>query len=287
MRAAGFLFIMLLTACSRSPHEGYKIVADEVHLRYIALGDGERVPADEDSLLLRFRASPLNEEPGSLWSTERWYLAREIRSGALSPALRRMHAGDSMSVIAPARLWPWAALVRGDLPAPHDTLTLRTEIALLETRTPEEARRCREELRAEDPEAFERMLIAAFIANDSSGWKRWGTSDLHCRIAGLATDTTRWAYHAPLLLRWEGFDLATGRRIDATENNGGDFAWSYGTPDQLLEGLEVSVSLLREGQRGEFILPARMAFGERGLAGALEPHAPVRYVLSVRPAPAP
>jgi len=287
MRAAWILCIALLVACSRSPHEGYKIVADEVHLRYIALGDGERVPADEDSLLLRFRASALNEEPGSFWSTERWYLAQDIRSGALSPVLRRLHAGDSMSVIAPARLWPWTALLRGDLPAPHDTLVLRTEMALIDLRTPEEARRRREELRDKDPAAFERMLIAAFIANDTTGWRRWGTSDLHYRITGPAADTARWAYRAPLLLRWEGFDLATGRRIDATESNGGDFAWSYGTPDQLLEGLEVSVSLLREGQRGEFILPASLAFAERGLPGMLEPHAPVRYELSVQPAPAP
>lgn len=283
MRAIlGIAGMMLFAACSRSPHEGYKVVAGDVHLRYIALGDGERVPSDDDSLLMRFRAAGLHDEPGSLWSTERWYLARELRMGALSPVLRRMHVGDSMSLIAPARLWPWRVLVQGDLPGLPDSLVLRTEISLLALLTPEEMIERRERLRASDPAAFERQLISAFIGADSAGWIRWGTSDLHYRIQGAASDTARWEYGAPLRLRWEGFDLATGRRIDATERNGGDFHWGYGTPDQLLEGLEVAVSLIREGQQGEFILPSGMAFGDRGLPGLLEPGAPVRYLLSVR-----
>lgn len=288
MRASYWIAgLVLLAACSRSPHEGYKVVAEEVHLRYIALGDGDRVPADDDSLLLRFRAAGVHDETGSLWSTERWYLTRDLRSEALSPALRRMHVGDSMSVIAPARMWPWQALVQGDLPTPADSLLLRTEVSLLALLTPEGMIERRKRLRASDPAGFERLLIGAFVKADSAGWVRWGTSDLHYRIQGPAVDTARWELGTPLRLRWEGFDLATGRRIDATERNGEDFHWSYGTPDQLLEGLEVGVSLVREGQQGEFILPSRMAFGDRGLPGLLEPGAPVRYMLQVRRDPAP
>ncbi|MBK8226790.1 MAG: FKBP-type peptidyl-prolyl cis-trans isomerase [Flavobacteriales bacterium] len=270
-----------MAACTRSPHAGYKAVGDQVHLRYIALGEGERVPADGDSLLLRFRASGLNDEPGSYWSTERWYSAAEIREGALLPVLRRLHAGDSMSVIAPASQWPWPALLRKDIPPPHDTLTVRMELLLLDLLTPAASDERRARFRANDPEGFERMLIEAYAAQDSGAWTRWGTSDLHYRISGAPLDTARWAFGDPLRVRWEGFGLADGRAIDATARNGGDFAWDYGTPDQLLQGLEVAVSLLREGQHGEFIFPSRMAFGDRGVPGLLEPGMPVRYGVSV------
>ena len=282
MRCIGLLITAaVLAGCTRSPHAGYKLVGDEVHLRYIALGEGERVPVDGDSLLLRFRASGLNDEPGSYWSTERWYSAAEIRAGALLPVLRRLHAGDSMSVIAPASHWPWPALLRKDIPPPHDTLTVRMELLLLDLLTPEASAERRARFKTTDPEGFERMLIEAYAAQDSGAWTRWGTSDLHYRITGIASDTAHWAYGTPLRVNWEGFGLADGRTIDATARNGGDFAWDYGTPDQLLQGLEVAVSLLREGQRGEFIFPSRMAFGGRGVPGLLEPGMPVRYAVSV------
>ncbi|MFZ1693361.1 MAG: FKBP-type peptidyl-prolyl cis-trans isomerase [Flavobacteriales bacterium] len=276
-----FAAACLLSACTRSSHEGYKVVGDDVHLRYIVLGEGDRVPADGDSLLLRFRASALNADPGSFWSTERWYAAADLRNGALLPAMRRLHAGDSMSLIAPASRWPWAALLRKDLPAPSDTLTLRMELLLLDVLSPADMEQRRERFKANDPEGFERMLIEAYIATDSTAWMRWGTSDLHYRITGDALDTTRWAVGTTLRLRWEGFGLADGRAIDATARNGGDFIWHYGTPEQLLRGLEVAVSLLREGQEGEFLFPSSMAFGERGVGTALEPGMPVRYQLRV------
>ncbi|MBK9148100.1 MAG: FKBP-type peptidyl-prolyl cis-trans isomerase [Flavobacteriales bacterium] len=275
------LLIALLAACSRSPYEGYKSVGQEAHLRYIILGEGERVPQDDDSLLIRFRASDLNGEAGSLWSTERWYRSGDLREGALRPILRRLHTGDSMSVIAPASQWPWPALLRTDLAPPHDTITVRMELLLLDLLTPAAGDERRARFKADDPEGFERMLIDAYTAQDSGAWMRWGTSDLHYRISGAPLDTARWDFGDPLRVRWEGFCLADGRALDATSRNGGDFAWAYGTPDQLLQGLEVAVSLLREGQQGEFIFPSRMAFGDRGLAGALEPGMPVRYAVSV------
>lgn len=276
-----------LAACSTSPYPGYKRVADDAYLRYIMLGEGERAPADGDSVLMRFRAARLGDDPGSLWSTERWYLAADLRAGALLPIMRRLREGDSMSVIAPARLWPWAALLRGDLPAPHDTTIVAAELSLRAILTPQQMAERREQRRQADPDGYERRLIAAYVAIDTAGWMRWGSSDLHYRIAGAPRDTARWARGAALLVEWEGFRLEDGRPIDATARHGGPFQWSYGTPDQLLRGLEVAVSLLREGQEGEFLLPSALAFGDRGLPGALEPRAPVRYRVKVRPAPQP
>lgn len=283
MRPVAIIGMALLLGCSRSPHEGYKSVSNDVHLRYIALGDGDRVPGDADSLLLRFRAARLGEEPGSLWSTERWYRAADLRQGALLPVLRRIHVGDSMSVIAPGRSWPWEPLLRRDLPPPADTLIVRTELSLLAMVKPEEQAAHRARFKQSDPVGFERSLIETYTAQEPGTWTRWGTSDLHYRIHGAATDTARWVYGAPLLLRWEGFGLADGRRLDDTERNGGAFHWSYGTPDQVLTGIEVAVSLLRPGQEGEFIFPSHMAFGERGLPGVLEPGMPVRYRVKVEP----
>ena len=270
---------LAILACGGSPYPGFKEVAEGVHLRYHALGDGQRIPADGDSVLLRLRVAELGEAPGSYWSSERWYLTRDLRSGALAPVLRRLHTGDSMSVIAPAERWPWKALAKDAVASPPDTLLLQAEVALVDLRTPEMVREAEERMRQEDPEGFERRLISAYLAHHGGTWTRWGTSDLHYRIAGPVRDTARVQPGDSVTVRWRGHRLEDGRLFDDLGGRTGPFTWTYGTPDQVMKGVEVAVSLLRTGQEGEFIIPSAMAFGERGIPGLLDPHAPVRYII--------
>lgn len=268
--------MLVLHSCTTSPYEGYKEVSTGVHLRYITLGEGDRLVGDSDSIHVRFRMARLNEETGSFWSTDQWFLGRELRSGAMVPVLRRLHVGDSMSVVAPSASWPWNVLDRGSAAA-IDTTTIRAELSLLELRTTEQMRAAVERLRQNDPAEYERRLIEAYILNDEKEWTRWGTSAMHYRITGVASDTNAVRYHELVQLSWEGRRLEDGGVFDVQGRSGPTFPWSFGTPDQLIKGLQTAVSLLREGQEGIFIMPSSMAFGSRGIPGALDPNTPVMY----------
>lgn len=270
---ASLVALGLLTSCDRSRYEGYKVVGEEVHLRYHRLGEGEAVPSDSDSVFVRFRVSFLGEEPGSFLSTDRWYRAGDLRSGALIPVIRRLHAGDSMSVIAEQRRWPWHVMSGGTVQAAADSVVLQTEIALLRIRTPEEVRKEMDELRRSDPAAFERLVIQAFADRSTVSLTRWGTSDLHYSIDGGMLDTARVRFGDRVTVAWKGSRLIEGTVFDERPV----FSWRYGDPDQVIKGIEVGVSLLRAGQEGSFVIPSSMAFAERGIPGALEPNSPVLY----------
>ncbi|MBK8500324.1 MAG: FKBP-type peptidyl-prolyl cis-trans isomerase [Flavobacteriales bacterium] len=274
------LVALVLFACAGSPYPGYKEVSTGVHLRYITLGEGERLVGDSDSVHVRFRMSRLNEETGSFWSTDQWFLGRELRFGAMVPVLRRLHVGDSMSVMASATSWPWYAFAHGNAAA-ADTTIIRTEVSLLELRTPQQIRAAAERLRLNDPAEYERRLIAAYLRSTKGEWTRWGTSDMHYRITGAATDTNAVLYHEKVQLVWEGRRLEDGRVFDVQGRSGSTFPWSFGTPDQLIKGLQTAVSLLREGQEGTFVMPSSLAFGAHGIPGAVEPHTPVIYTIKL------
>lgn len=280
MKRIPFLFmVLLLAACGGSPHPGYKEVGHDVHLCYITLGEGERLATDSDSVHVRFRVSRSGEEAGSFLSTERWYLVKDIRQGALLPVFRRLHEGDSMSVIARAASWPWAAMSGGGVEAAPDTVPLRTELSLLGIRTQRQMRADAERMRRNDPAGYERRLIEAYIARSKEPWMRWGTSDMYHVITGTAADTNRAQYRQVVHLTWTGRKLEDGTVFDEQGAGGNTFSWSYGTPDQLVQGLGTAVSLLREGQEGRFILPSALAFGEKGIPGVLEPWTPVIYTV--------
>ncbi len=267
-----------LAACGSSPYAGYKEVSEEVYLRYIVLGEGDQLVSDRDSVLVRFRMARSNEESGSHWSTEQWYLAGDLRSKAMLPVLRRLHVGDSMSVIAPSKFWPWSAF--SDVAdAVVDTSTLRTELSLLAIRTPAQIRADAERLKLNDPTGYERRLIHAYMQRSGQDWIQWGTSDMYYQIDGAAIDTNKVRYNQLVQLAWEGKRLEDGGIFDEQGMRGNTFPWSYGTPDQVIDGLGSAVGVLREGQEGVFIIPSVLAFGAKGIEGRLEPHAPVVYTV--------
>ncbi|MCB9184741.1 MAG: FKBP-type peptidyl-prolyl cis-trans isomerase [Flavobacteriales bacterium] len=268
-----FAALVVLCACGRSPYAGFKQVDDETFLRHHVLGEGEAAPSDEDSVLLRVRVARLGEDPGSFLSTERWYLARDLRRGAMAPVLRRIHEGDSMSVIAPQRRWPWKEISLGAVPAAMDTVMLRAEIALIRLRTPAMISAEMSALQRSDPIRFEQQVIARWIAEDGRDWQRWGTSDLFYRMSGAARDTARLHAGDRATVSWAGERLIEGTAFDERPT----FSWRFGDSDQVIKGLEVAASLLRPGQEGLFIIPSAMAFGDRGVPGTLEPHSPVLY----------
>ena len=277
------LFALLSAGCTPSPHPGYSTVADGVHLRLITLGEGEQLATDSDSVMMRFRVSLPGGDPGSLFSTDRSYAAGDLRSGALVPVLTRMHEGDSMSLIAPSHAFPWAAVAAGMLDVPPDSGLLQVELSLLRIRTPAMQRADRERMLAIDPEGYERALIARYIQRTGMPWTRWGTSDLHYRIEGEATDTNRVRKGEVVAIRYTGKRITDEVVIDDSGRTGHDLMFRFGDHDQVIEGVATAVHLLRRGQRGEFILPSAMAFGPRGVEGIIEPWTAVVYAVQLVP----
>jgi FKBP-type peptidyl-prolyl cis-trans isomerase len=70
-----------------------------------------------------------------------------------------------------------------------------------------------------------------------------------------------------------------GRVIDVSPAN---FQIVYGTPDQLLKGLNYVISRLKIGQTTKIILPSQLAFGESGSSnGSVPPFTPMLYKISI------
>jgi FKBP-type peptidyl-prolyl cis-trans isomerase len=269
--------VFILSGCERSPYAGYKVVGDDVHLHLHTIGDGDVLASDSDSVRVRFRMGLRGQDIGGVFSTEQTYLVKDIRLGALIPVLRRLHVGDSLSVIAPAHAFPWGVLARGTDATLPDTGSVQAEIAMLELRTPAIIRAEAERFKRNDPLGYEQRLIAGYMKQNTKSYVRWGTSDLHHSITGHAMDTAAVQLGDQITISYEGRRLEDGLVFDDTDRNGAALSFNYGDKDQVINGLEVAVKLLREGQEGTFIFPSAYAFGAKGIPGVLDPYMPVEY----------
>ena len=269
--------VMVFAACGYSPYPGYKRVENGVYLRLVALGDGERLVQPGDCVLVRVRAAQHGADPGSLLSTEAWYLGAHVLRDALQPAVRRMQEGDSMSLITRAERFPWRVVAPHLEAFPHDTTLVQVELSVRQLRTPDQLRAERDRQRRQEPERFEQRLIEAYLQRTSIPLQRWGTSQLHYHITGTALDTTATRRGDVVQIAYNGRRVEDGITVDDSHANGHDLVYRVGDQDQVIEGVAVAVHLLREGQEGTFIVPSSMAFGERGVPGIIDPWTPLVY----------
>jgi len=184
-----------------------------------------------------------------------------------------------MSLIAPARTWPWTALTDGEGVHVPDTGMVQMEISLLAIRTTSMLHAEEERTRRNDPMGFESKLLQAYVASNGIGYERWGTSGMYYRISGEMSDTSKVRLGDQVTIAYKGRRIEDGVLFDDTDRNGVEFTFRFGEKDQVIQGLEVAVHLLREGQQGTFLFPSEMAFGSKGVPSLLDPYMPVEYTV--------
>lgn len=80
-------------------------------------------------------------------------------------------------------------------------------------------------------------------------------------------------------LSYEAFYL-NGRFLEKSPDN---FEFVYGTPDQLLKGLNYAISHLKLGDNAKIIVPSSLAFGEEGSSnGIVPPYTPLIYQIRIK-----
>ena len=271
--------VLLLLACGDDRFEGFKPVNDEVHFKLRMLGDGERLPTDSDSAFVRVRVALHGDEPGSLFSTERWF--GDISTVLPDGAERRItfHEGDSVSLVARARRIPWDALAaeRGHL---SDTSWVDVELSLHALRSRAESRRLAEERWRSRTAADEEAALAGYFTRDTSTWAR--TMGIFHQIDHPSPRKPRIQSGQLVTIAYTARFLHDGQLFDDTYSTRQPLTFRLGDPGQVIRGLEVAVHLLPKGGRGRFIIPSELAFGPDGSSGRIvPPWTPVLYEVEV------
>ncbi len=277
--AIGILAALLLAACGRSPFPDFKPIDDEVHFKLRMLGDGERLPTDSDSVLVRLRMAHHGEAPGSYFSTERWY-------GSIDPLLPegsakaiRFHEGDSVSLVAMAARVPWTTIgaERGGI---TDTAWMDLELSLFALRSPAESRRSAEAARMARTAADEDSTLSRFLTGDAGQWQRY--MGVYYQLDRMNPKRPEVASGQTVTIAYSARFLDDGRVFDDTHAAGQPLTFRLGDQGQVVKGLEIAVHLLPKKGKGRFILPSGLAFGASGSSsGIVPPWTPVLYEVEV------
>jgi FKBP-type peptidyl-prolyl cis-trans isomerase len=92
------------------------------------------------------------------------------------------------------------------------------------------------------------------------------------------TNLEKVTYGKKVKVTYQGYFL-DGKQVDANEQT---LEYIYGTPDQLIKGLNIVIGSLKKTETTKIIVPSRLAFGELGSSnGAIPPYTPLVYKIKI------
>jgi FKBP-type peptidyl-prolyl cis-trans isomerase len=282
-----FLIILcIVTSCQKhtSAIEGYTRSDDGFYFKLLALGDGNDHPLPNQVLVVDAVMKTLTDSV--FWDTKHdaqnglyIVLSTNELMHSCNPYFLNLVEGDSASFYINPKVF-FRNYFDTVVPSfcTKDTL-VKLDIKLNQIISKGEyiaLKKMMEYRDAEDVELEELKKIEAYVS------KKYPSADLDCDgIYTLQKEKTNYqpiALGKRIKIEYEGFFL-DGKSIDNTKQ---ELEFTYGTPDQLIKGLNIVIATLKKGEFVKIIVPSRLAFGEKGSSnGSIQPYTPLVYNLKI------
>lgn len=256
------LWGLLMAGCATGPVPDATELDRDRWWRLHTLGEGRVYPSMEDSVLLALRVSRVGEGPGSVYSSEGWYAV----DSDLRDLILRMRSGDSATAYMRKQAMPWHML--REAPVGADTGWFAIDLVLRRIRSAQESADVAQALQAAYDMASEDSTLQRYIRKHPRKWRN--VKDVLCAVDSTKGHGGLARYGEQVALHFSTRTL-DGRLLDDTRRADAPLTWRLGDPDQVVEGLEIAVQLLRVGDKGSFVVPSTMAFGHKGSHGGIVP----------------
>ena len=283
--AIGILVLVICFGCKKLPQiEGYTRDDNGFYYKLLSIGDGNENPQEDNVVVLDAEMKTLSDSV--FWDTKHdaanglyLVLNHHPLQGSCNHYFLKLAEGDSASLLINS-----SAFFRDffDTIVPpfckRDSLVkLNVKVNQIISKQEYEALKNNAEgIDVEDTELQELQIIDSYLLQNYKYVKADGngiyvlkktSTNLEPVIAGKKVKVS-----------YQGFFL-DGKPVDIKEQN---FEYIYGTPDQLIKGLNIVIGTLKKGETTKIIVPSRLAFGEFGSSnGSVPPYTPLVYNIKI------
>jgi FKBP-type peptidyl-prolyl cis-trans isomerase len=289
MLKRSLIYLLIFTAffsCKKTNQvDGYSRSAQGYYYKILAIGDGNEIPKNDHVVVLD--AVMKTQSDSVFWDTKHdavngLYVSLNSKSiiGSCNSYFLKMVEGDSVSFLIHPR-----AFFRDyfDTIVPYfcknDSL-VKLDIKLTQIISKAEYTALKKNAvgndEEEDAELEELQLIDCyllqnykFVKPDANGiyTLKKTTTNLE-KVSG--GKMVKLSYSTTFL---------DGKSFGESEQN---IEFIYGTPDQVIKGLNIVIGSLKKGESTKIIVPSRLAFGELGSSnGSIPPYTPLVYNLKL------
>lgn len=274
-----FAFLNVFQSCN-SDFPNYESTDSGLYFLYHKIGEKNSNANLKDYVTVDISYKTI-EDSVFFNAKRRFQILKAAYPASIDECFTMLSVGDSATFILSADLFFEYTLERS-LPSFIDSLSFfKVDIEMLEIISEERFIKEKEEFLGwiEDFSIYEKIRLSNFLTdctNDYQTEKQGLYKSIQTEGTGLSVqkgDT--------LVLDYEGRFL-NGKIFDSTKKRNRTFEYIYGTEWQVIRGMELAVSQMKDGEKSIFILPSELAFGETGNSnGAIPPFSTLIYEIEL------
>jgi FKBP-type peptidyl-prolyl cis-trans isomerase FkpA len=263
------LLLPLFIGCSKPKYEGFSSKEEGVYYQMHIIGDGERLPNEDDYIISNIQLTTFNDSVfySSEWKHTFGFESVSLKENILwTPILSMLQAGDSATFIIENTKNKYSELVNHHFDFPD---VFKLNIKVNEVFYEDEYKKWSDEMYwLHDQEMNEQILLLKKL--DSLEF----TSSNY--VNGIYfKEINRGKGPYPLngdvvTVHYKGYFM-DGKIFDSTYGINEPMVFNMGDPDQVIVGLENGISMMKKNGKAKLIIPSQLAFGDKGSSSGIIP----------------
>lgn len=279
------LILLVCFGCNKQPQiEGYTRAENGFYFKLLSIGDGNEKPQVDNVVVFDAEMKTLSDS--IFWDTKHdaadglyITLNSQLLSGSCNHYFLNMVEGDSASLLINPSVFfrNYFDTIVPDFCKRDSLVKLNVKLTQIISKQEYQAlKKNSEAYDVEDTELQELQLIDSYLLQNYKYVKADGNGIY--TIAKTTTNLEPVIQGKKVKVAYQGFFL-DGKPVDIKEQT---FEYSYGTPDQLIKGLNIVIGSLKKGETTKIIVPSRLAFGELGSSnGSVPPYTSLVYNIKI------
>lgn len=261
------LFTLIFILSCRDNFEGYSEVNDGVHVKLISFDDSVQVYQTGNFIKASFNVFDKNE----LKYKQYKYIPFLPTNQKFDKIFTQLNKGDSVDLLVLRSIFDDNSFgfTSNDIKSDYIGVSVKIHDFLDEEKY--------ENYQAvKDDELIEQLILKKYLKDE----KNVKTIDgiYYTKLKETSNKTIKRGDE--IKIRYVG-SFINGVVFDKTFNKQ-SFEFRYGTPNQVIEGLEKVLKVLKNGEKAKIIIPSQFAFGEKGSStGIVPPYSTVIYNLEI------
>ena len=279
-KSSVILLIILIHSCKNNFSKTYSYNSKDAYYYHLISYETEAT-TDNNQKLFRIYLTFQNQNDSVFWDSYNNYknsfvvkMDSSKQASILTKALYKFNSNDSGVILIRIKPFFKQQFNSNEIPffAKTDTV-VKINFKIKEELSPQEFLNLQQELLRKEV-----MQIRSYLGQGFDEEKYLDTLGFYWLNKPELADSASVKLGDLVAINYEGSFL-NGRFLEKSPLR---FEFIYGTPDQLLKGLNYVIPRLKMGQNAKIILPSRLAFGESGSAnGTVPPFTPLVYKIKL------
>ena len=272
--------LLLLVSCTheiKSPYPGYKMIGPHLFFKFESMQNDTKMPSPNDFLIADISYAFFDNDSVFFHGIRKFQINNPTDVNSINNALFKLGKGDSATLIVNTKFF-----FENDLDTTVPAFLSNEKNLYIHLRIKDI------EPYGDFVDSVKQMInwisnITKDVPSQDTFIEKLALFGKRGGIIKMLVDSgngTKIEKDDTVCINYEGY-FFDGRIFDSTFKRSDPFCFVYGKEKQVIPAFEIVLGKMEEKEKSLYIVPAELAFGNKGVKGIIPPNTPLVFLLQV------